>query len=249
MAEAGSFAERVKQQADIVRVIGEYVRLKKAGKNFSGLCPFHQEKTPSFSVSPGKQMYYCFGCHEGGDVFKFVMALERCEFPEAVRTVAEKCGIPIPRPRERSPEEHRENQQRTAIVEMHREAAAFFVRQLQSSAEGKVAAAYLEDRGLDRESVARFGLGFAPYSGDALLRQLKPKYSDELLLSSGLFSRNESGRLASVAQPRKYIAEPALSDRNPEFLGKRPTGPDVASVMKSGRAPQRLDPFISNGIG
>ncbi|HKV47982.1 MAG TPA: CHC2 zinc finger domain-containing protein, partial [Candidatus Acidoferrales bacterium] len=195
MAEAGSFAERVKQQADIVRVIGEYVRLKKAGKGFSGLCPFHQEKTPSFSVSPTKQMYYCFGCHEGGDVFKFVMALERCEFPEAVRTVAEKCGIPIPRPRDRSPEERRENQQRAAIVEIHREAAAFFTRQLQSGAEGKVASAYLEERGLDREAIARFGLGFAPYSGDALLRALKPKYSEALLESSGLFSKNESGRL------------------------------------------------------
>jgi len=236
MAEAGSFAERVKQQADIVRVIGEYVRLKKAGKNFSGLCPFHQEKTPSFSVSPGKQMYYCFGCHEGGDVFKFVMALERCEFPEAVRTVAEKCGIPIPRPRERSPEEHRENQQRTAIVEMHREAAAFFVRQLQSSAEGKVAAAYLEDRGLDRESVARFGLGFAPYSGDALLRQLKPKYSDELLLSSGLFSRNESGRLYD--RFRRRVMFPIANDTGKVIaFGGRAMGDDHPKYLNSPETP------------
>src|SRR6516162_3241321 len=150
MAEAGSFAERVKQQADIVRMIGEYVRLKKTGQNFTGLCPFHQEKTPSFSVHPMKQMYYCFGCHEGGDVFKFVMAMEKCEFPEAVRAVAEKCGIPIPRPRERSPEERRENQQRAALVEMHAQAAAFFARQLDDAAEGKVASAYLEDRGVDR---------------------------------------------------------------------------------------------------
>src|SRR5579862_9634997 len=109
MAETGTFADRVKQQADIVRVIGEYVRLKKTGKDFSGLCPFHQEKTPSFTVSQGKQMYYCFGCHEGGDVFKFVMAMERCEFPEAVRTNAEKCGIPIPR-HDSSPDERREGQ-------------------------------------------------------------------------------------------------------------------------------------------
>ena len=113
MAEAGSFADRVKQQADIVRVIGEYVRLKKSGQNFSGLCPFHQEKTPSFSVSAVKQMYYCFGCGKGGDVFQFVMELEKAPFPEAVRTVAEKCGIAIPKPRERSPEERKENQQRS----------------------------------------------------------------------------------------------------------------------------------------
>ena len=93
MAEAGSFAERVKQQADIVRVIGEYVRLKKTGQNFTGLCPFHQEKSPSFAVHPVRQIYHCFGCGVGGDVFKFVMEMEKCTFPEAVRTVAEKCGI------------------------------------------------------------------------------------------------------------------------------------------------------------
>ncbi|MGB6360737.1 MAG: CHC2 zinc finger domain-containing protein, partial [Candidatus Acidiferrales bacterium] len=103
MAEAGSFAERVKQQADIVRVIGEYVRLKKAGQNFTGLCPFHQEKTPSFSVHATKQFYHCFGCGKSGDVFKFVMEMDKSTFPEAVRTVATKCGIAIPKPRERSP--------------------------------------------------------------------------------------------------------------------------------------------------
>ena len=129
MAEAGSFAERVKQQADIVRVVGEYVRLKKTGKDFSGLCPFHQEKTPSFTVSPTKQIFYCFGCGKGGDIFNFVMEMEKCEFPEALRTIAEKCGIALPRPKERSPEERKETQQRTALVEMHREAQAFFSKQ------------------------------------------------------------------------------------------------------------------------
>lgn len=232
MAEAGSFAERVKQQADIVRVIGEYVRLKKAGKGFTGLCPFHQEKTPSFSVSPTKQMYYCFGCHEGGDVFKFVMALERCEFPEAVRTVAEKCGIPIPRPRDRSPEERRENHQRAAIVEIHREAAAFFARQLHSSAEGKVASAYLEERGLDREAIARFGLGFAPYSGDALLRALKPKYSEALLESSGLFSKNEGGRLYD--RFRRRIMFPIANDGGKVIaFGGRAMGDDMPKYLNS----------------
>ena len=97
MAEAGSFAERVKQQADIVRVIGEYVRLKKSGQNFTGLCPFHAEKSPSFAVHPVKQIYHCFGCGVGGDVFKFVMEVDKVAFPEAIRIVAEKCGIAIPR--------------------------------------------------------------------------------------------------------------------------------------------------------
>jgi len=236
MAEAGSFAEKVKQQADIVRVIGEYVRLKKTGQNFTGLCPFHQEKTPSFSVHPVKQMYYCFGCHEGGDVFKFVMQVDKCEFPEAVRTVAEKCGIPIPRPRERSPEERRENQQRGALVEMHREAAAFFVRQLQEAADGKVAAAYLEDRGLDREAMARFGLGFAPSAGDALLRHLKSKYPEKLLEASGLFSRDQSGRLYD--RFRRRIMFPIANDAGKIIaFGGRAMGDDMPKYMNSPETP------------
>src|ERR1700693_3567386 len=194
MAEAGSFAERVKQQADIVRVIGEYVRLKKSGQNFSGLCPFHQEKTPSFNVHPVKQIYHCFGCGVGGDVFKFVMEMDKSTFPEAVRTVAEKCGIAIPRPRERSPEEREENQQRSALVDMHREAAAFFTRHLLQTPEGKVAYAYLEDRGLDREAVTRFGLGFAPSAGDALCRFLKQKYPENILEVCGLGGGDRRGR-------------------------------------------------------
>jgi DNA primase len=193
MAEAGSFADKVKQQADIVRVVGEYVRLKKTGKDFSGLCPFHQEKTPSFTVSPGKQIFYCFGCGKGGDVFNFVMEMEKCEFPEAVRVVAEKCGIAIPRPKERSPEERKENQLRALLVEMHREAQSFFVKQLEGTAEGKAARAYLEDRGLDKEVIARFGIGYAPSGGDALLRFLKGKYKDNVLADSGLISREQNG--------------------------------------------------------
>jgi len=232
MVEAGSFAEQVKQQADIVRIVGEYVRLKKAGQNFTGLCPFHQEKTPSFTVHPVKQMYYCFGCHEGGDVFKFVMALEKCEFPEAVRTIAEKCGIPIPRPRERSPEERRENQQRAVLVEMHAQAAAFFARQLSHASEGQVAAAYLEDRGLDRVAMARFALGFAPSSGDALLRQLKSKYPEKLLGISGLFSRDQSGRLYD--RFRRRIMFPIANESGKVIaFGGRAMGDDQPKYLNS----------------
>jgi DNA primase len=235
MAEAGSFAETVKQQADIVRVIGEYVRLKKTGQNFTGLCPFHQEKSPSFAVHPVRQIYHCFGCGVGGDVFKFVMEVDKCSFPDAIRTVAEKCGIPIPRPRERSPEERQENQQRAGLVEMHREAAVFFARQLHEGTEGKVAAAYLEDRGMDRAAAARFGLGFAPSTGDALLRQLKPKYSEKLLEASGLFSRDPSGRFYDRFRRRiifpianeagKVIAfgARAMGDEQPKYLNSPET--------------------------
>lgn len=236
MAEAGSFAEKVKQQADIVRVIGEYVRLKKTGQNFTGLCPFHQEKTPSFAVHPVRQIYHCFGCGAGGDVFKFVMELDKCTFPEAVRTVAEKCGIPIPRPRERSPEERRENQQRAALVDMHREAAAFFARQLHQSPEGKVARAYLEDRGLNHESMTRFGLGFAPSSGDALLRHLKSKYPEKLLETSGLCSRDQSGRLYD--RFRRRIMFPIANDAGKviAFAG-RAMGDDMPKYMNSPETP------------
>jgi DNA primase len=236
MAEAGSFAERVKQQADIVRVIGEYVRLKKSGANFTGLCPFHQEKTPSFAVHPVKQIYHCFGCGAGGDVFKFVMEMEKSPFPEAIRTVAEKCGIAIPKPRERSPEERRENQQRSALVEMHRETAAFFARALHDSPEGKVAAAYLEDRGLDREATKRFGLGFASSSGDALLRFLKQKYPEKLLDVSGLISRDQSGR--AYDRFRRRIMFPITNESGKVIaFGGRAMGDDTPKYMNSPETP------------
>ena len=236
MAEAGSFADRVKQQADIVRVIGEYVRLKKSGQNFSGLCPFHQEKTPSFSVSPVKQMYYCFGCGKGGDVFQFVMELEKSPFPEAVRTVAEKCGIAIPKPRERSPEERRENQQRSALVEMHREAAAFFAKHLIQSPEGKAALGYLEDRGLDHESITRFGLGFAPSGGDTLFRTLKSKFAEKDLEVSGLVGRDQSGRFYD--RFRRRIMFPISNEAGKVIaFGGRAMGDDMPKYLNSPETP------------
>ena len=236
MAEAGSFAERVKQQADIVRVIGEYVRLKKSGANFTGLCPFHQEKSPSFAVHPVKQIYHCFGCGAGGDVFKFVMEMDKSTFPEAIRTVAEKCGIAIPKPRERSPEERRENQQRSALVEMHREAAAFFARCLHESPEGKVAMAYLDDRGLDREMMKRFGLGFAPSAGDAALRFLKQKYPEKLLDVSGLISRDQGGR--AYDRFRRRIMFPISNEAGKVIaFGGRAMGDDMPKYMNSPETP------------
>jgi len=237
MAEAGSFAERVKQQADIVRVVGEYVRLKKAGKDYSGLCPFHQEKTPSFTVSPLKQIFYCFGCGKGGDVFSFVMDMEKSAFPEAVRTVAEKCGIAIPRPRERSPEERQENQQRSALVEMHREAQTFFTKQIAGTLEGKAARAYLEDRGLDNKAIDRFGIGYAPSDGDALLRFLKQKYPEKLLVESGLISRGEQGgRLFD--RFRRRIMFPIANDSGKIVaFGGRALGDDQPKYMNSPETP------------
>jgi DNA primase len=236
MAEAGSFADRVKQQADIVRVVGEYVRLKKSGQNFTGLCPFHSEKTPSFAVHPVRQIYHCFGCGVGGDVFQFVMEMDKCTFPESVRAVAEKCGIPIPRPRDQSPEDRREYQQRAVLIEMHRDAAAFFVRNLNDTAEGKAARGYLEDRGLDREAIARFGIGYAPSGGDVLYRAIKQKYPGELIELSGLVSKGESGR--PFDRFRRRIMFPIANDAGKVIaFGGRALGDDMPKYMNSPETP------------
>jgi len=236
VAEAGSFADRVKQQADIVRVVGEYVRLKKSGQNFSGLCPFHSEKTPSFAVHPVKQIYHCFGCGVGGDVFKFVMEMEKISFPEAIRAVAEKCGIAVPQARERSPEERRENQQRTSLVEMHREAAAFFAQQLNGTPEGRAAKAYLLDRGLDSEAMARFGIGFAPSGGEALLRVMKQKHPEKALEVSGLFSRDQSERLYDRFRRRVMFPIANESGKIVAF-GGRALGDDLPKYLNSPETP------------
>jgi DNA primase len=238
MAEAGSFAERVKQQADIVRVIGEYVRLKKSGQNFTGLCPFHAEKSPSFAVHPTKQIYHCFGCGVGGDVFKFVMELDKVAFPEAIRIVAEKCGIAIPRPKASSPEERKENQQRTLLVEIHREAQTFFVQQLGGTLEGKAARAYLEDRGMDKDAIARFGIGYAPSGGDALLRFLKSKYKEPLLIESGLVSRDQSGGARMYDRFRRRITFPIANDSGKIVaFGCRALGDDQPKYLNSPETP------------
>jgi DNA primase len=236
MAEPGSFTDRVKQQADIVRVVGEYVRLKKSGLNFTGLCPFHSEKTPSFSVSATKQFYYCFGCGAGGDVFKFVMEMEKTTFPESVRAVAEKCGIAIPRAKERTPEERQQNQQRTSLVELHREAAAFFVQQLNATPEGRAAKGYLLDRGLDSEAMARFGIGFAPSGGEALLRAFKQKYPEKALEASGLFSRDQNGRLFD--RFRRRVMFPIANDSGKIVaFGGRALGDDLPKYLNSPETP------------
>ena len=237
MAEAGSTAERVKQQADIVRVVGEYVRLKKTGKDFSGLCPFHQEKTPSFTVSPIKQIFYCFGCGKGGDIFNFVMEMERCEFPDALRLVAEKCGISIPKPKPSSPAERTQSSLRATLVEMHREAQTFFVNQLQGTAEGKLARAYLEDRGIDKATIDRFGIGYAPSGGDLLLRHLKGKYPEKLLAESGLVSREQNGSRLFDRFRRRITFPIANESGKIVAFGCRALGDDQPKYLNSPETP------------
>ena len=202
-----NFKETLKQQADIVRIVGDYVKLKKAGaQNFSGLCPFHAEKTPSFSVHATRQFYHCFGCGESGDVFTFIQKVENITFPEAVRLLAQKLGVPMPKVTFSSPEEARDAQLRMALLDVHVRATAFFQDCLRRP-EGANAREYLKGRGLDDETIARFRIGYAPDSGFLLRDALRREFDEELLRESGLFSWKEdsgsalSTQLAATAGP------------------------------------------------
>jgi DNA primase len=188
------FAQTVKQQADIVKVIEGYIRLRNAGaQRFKGLCPFHKEKTPSFNVNGGsQQFFYCFGCQASGDVFSFVVKIENVPFPEAVRIVAQKCGIPLPKREFSSPEEAAESRQRTRLLELHEAATAFYEEQLRGP-EGAVAREYLAGRGLTPEGIKTFRIGYAPDSFNALRDRLSGMADDQTLRASGLFSAKEQG--------------------------------------------------------
>ncbi|MGD0739540.1 MAG: DNA primase [Terracidiphilus sp.] len=185
------FAQTVKQQADIVKVIEGYIRLRKAGaQNYSGLCPFHKEKSPSFSVHAVRQFYHCFGCGASGDVFSFVGKIENVTFPEAVRVVAQKCGIPLPKREFSSPEEAAGARLRTKLLELHETAAAWFEEQMRGP-EGALAREYLAGRGLSDEGIKKFRIGYAPDSFNALRDRLSGMADPETLRLSGLLSSKE----------------------------------------------------------
>jgi DNA primase len=187
------FAQTVKQQADIVKVIEGYIRLRKTGaQNYQGLCPFHKEKSPSFSVHAVRQFYHCFGCQASGDVFSFVGKIENVPFPEAVRIVAQKCGIPLPKREFSSPEQAAESRQRTKLLELHETATAWFEEQLRSP-EGALAREYLAGRGLTPDGIRAFRIGYAPDSFNALRDRLGPMADNETLRASGLFASKEQG--------------------------------------------------------
>jgi len=186
------FAQTVKQQADIVKVIGGYIRLRKSGaQNYSGLCPFHKEKSPSFNVHASKQFFHCFGCGQSGDVFSFVAKIENLTFPEAVRTVAQKCGIPLPKREFNSPEEAAEAGQRRKLLDLHEIAAQWFEEQLRSP-EGAIAREYLAGRGVTPEAIKLFRIGYAPDNFNGLRDRLSSMADAETLRASGLFSSKDS---------------------------------------------------------
>ena len=209
MANPGDFAYTVKEQADIVRIVGEYVTLRKSGaQNFQGLCPFHNEKTPSFSVHATRQFFHCFGCGASGDVFAFVQKLENITFPEAVRLVAEKLKIPLPKMSYASPEEARAARLRGGLIDIHERACTFFQEQLRRP-EAAHAREYLASRGLTPEHIAEFRIGYAPDYGFVLRDALRRQFDDEeLLRESGLFSWKEKNQpSAASSQPSAANAD------------------------------------------
>ena len=214
MTEAGDFKEIVKQQADIVRVVGDYVKLRKAGaQNYSGLCPFHSEKTPSFSVHATRQFYHCFGCGASGDVFSFVQKIENITFPEAVRAVAQKLGIALPKASYSSPGEAKEAKLRTVLLEIHERANDFFQECLKRP-EGARAREYLAGRGLDEEMIKTFHIGYAPDSGFLLRDRLRAGFDEETLRESGLFSWKQDDR-GQEKRPTANDQPPTANDQRP----------------------------------
>ncbi len=187
-SEAESHKRRVKDATDIVQLISERTNLARSGRSFKGLCPFHDEKTPSFYVNPEGQFFKCFGCGKGGDVFTFVMETERVDFPQAVALLSERANIPMPDPRShRSPDEARLYQEgRTLVYRLNDFAARFFSEQLWSDS-GLEARKYLEERGITKETAYIFGIGYAPDSWDALCQELRGrKAADRNIVAAGL---------------------------------------------------------------
>ena len=190
MRYSDDIIEEVRQKNDIVDVVSQYVKLTRKGSSYFGLCPFHNEKTPSFSVTPGKQMYYCFGCGAGGNVFNFIMEYENYTFGEALKHLADRAGVELPQI-EYSREVREKAQERAELLEINKQAAQYFYYQLRTekSAQGYQ---YLTGRGLSEETMRKFGLGYSDKFGGGLYQFLKSKgYGDDRLRESGLFNVDE----------------------------------------------------------
>ncbi|MCS6953551.1 MAG: DNA primase [Bryobacterales bacterium] len=229
------FVEHLKSSLDIVKVIGEYVRLKRAGSGprYVGLCPFHTEKTPSFSVHQGHQFYKCFGCGAGGDVIRFVMEIERLSFFEALKLLAERYGIPMPQ-REYSDAETR---LRAAVYRMHEIAAQVFRGHLEGP-EGAEARRYLESRGVDPGIAAEFGLGLADRSGTDLVRRFEREgFSAEQMDASGLVLRREGGGFYDRFRGRLMFPIHSESGKVIAFAGRALSAEDEPKYMNSPETP------------
>ena len=190
MRYSDDIIEEVRSKNDIVDVVSQYVRLTKKGNSYFGLCPFHNEKTPSFSVTPGKQMYYCFGCGAGGNVFNFIMDYENYTCGEALKHLADRAGVELPKI-EYSREVRQKAQEKAELLEINKQAAQYFYYQLRTE-KGQTGLDYLKNRGLSEETMRKFGLGYSDRAGGGLYRYLKAKgYPDDRLRESGLFNVDE----------------------------------------------------------
>lgn len=237
--------DEIRDRADLVEIVGEVVTLKKRGKNFVGLCPFHTEKTPSFSVSPDRQMYYCFGCQAGGNVFSFLMDHEKLDFPEAVRSLGERLGVEVP-----DPEISAEGDPNAPLYHANRLAAEHYHHRLMESAEAGPAREYLEARGIDAAMWEVFLLGWAPDAWEELVSEAARQSVDhETLLAAGLCVRSEkTGGVYDRFRDRlcfpirsvggKVIAFSGrfLDDREPKYLNSSDT-----SIFTKGRTLFNLD--------
>ena len=185
------YIEELTRRTDIVELVGSYVQLKRKGRLYGGLCPFHSEKSPSFYVYPDTQSFYCFGCGAGGDAITFAKKINSIDYPEAVKMLAARAGMPEPQ------EDDKTGRMRSRILSMNKEAARFFHACLNSTVEeARQARAYWRRRGLDDKTIVRFGLGYAPNDGQALYQFLRDKgYNQQELDASGLFKRSSSGRI------------------------------------------------------
>ncbi len=222
------FIDELKNRADLVRIIEPYAPLKKKGANWMGCCPFHEEKTPSFSVNPSKGFYKCFGCGKGGDAFNFLKEIEGLSFYEAIQRIAEISGIPLPEPID--DEKYERNKKRwqekkaiaDEVIELNKYALEFWENHLQDdNAHSKAAREYLEKREISQEIIKKFHIGFAPDSWDSILNLLKEKGADEKLIEqSGLISKNENNRIYDRFRGR--IIFPVLNiEGNPIAFGAR----------------------------
>ena len=220
--------EQVRQAVDLVELIGGQVQLRKAGQTWKGLCPFHDEKTPSFTVNPDRQAYHCFGCGAGGDAFRFVMETDKLPFIEAVRSLAERYGVTLP--------QAAEEDQAGKLYRALGEAATFYRRALADPETGRAARAYLAERGLSPEILEAYGVGLAPAGWDALVSRLKPGLGQAVLLEAGLVIRREAGE-GAYDRFRNRVMVPlrapsgkivgfggrALGDETPKYLNSPET--------------------------
>lgn len=205
------FIDDLRSRVDIVDVIKDYVPLKKQGQNYKGLCPFHSEKTPSFVVSPHKQIYHCFGCGKGGNVFTFLMDKGGFTFVDAVVHVAKLCGVAVPQ-EELTPEKAKQKSLREKYFHINKLAVVFFQERLDSR-QGKAAGLYLAKRGLGKEIIAKFALGYAPNAWDELGRYLLSKeITEEEIITLGLATKGQSGKL--IDRFRNRVIFPIFDDRN-----------------------------------